>query len=425
MTGEVILVEDDAALRAATEQSLDLAGLSVRCFARAEPALAALGDEFAGVIVSDIRMPGMDGFELLGRVRALDPDLPVVLITGHGDVPMAVAALRDGAFDFVTKPFGTEQLIATIRRALERRKLVIENRRLRAEAGAGEGPLIGNTPAMLQLRRSVRELADLDVDVLIEGETGTGKNLVALLLHRLGRRRERPFVVVDCAALDPAQAEIELFGDRRKTGRILAARNGTLLLDGIETLSGEIQTRLLRVVEEREVEPVGADWSDPVNLRVVATSGVDLDRGTAEGRFRADLLHRLAQARLLLPPLRDRSDDVALLFAHFVEEAKQTLDRVHHLITPEVRARLFAHDWPGNVRELRNFAFSTVLENDKAAPVPTALRDQVASFEALIIADALAAADGNVAKALVSLGVPRKTLYEKMARYGIDPGAFR
>lgn len=425
MSERVLLIEDDHALRLATEQALDLAGISVEAFARAEPALAAVEGDFAGVVVSDIRMPGMDGFELLARLRMLDPDLPVILVTGHGDVPMAVSALRDGAFDFVTKPFATEQLVATVRRALERRALVLENRRLRDAVQESEGPLIGNAPAMLNLRRSVRELADLPVDVLIEGESGTGKDLVARLLHRSGRRGTRPFVAVDCAALGADVAEVELFGDARRGGRIAASNNGTLLLDAVNTLPDAIQARLLRVVEDREVQPSGANWSDPVNLRLVVTSETPLEQEVAEGRFRADLFHRLAQARLYLPPLRERGDDVALLFTHFVDEARQSLGRADYLVPSEVRHRLLTHGWPGNVRELRNYAFASVLASGSDAAENSGLREQVARFEASIITDTLTATGGHVANALAILGIPRKTLYEKMARHGIDPAAFR
>lgn len=425
MSGAVLLIEDDHALRLATGQALELAGFAVQAYARAEPALAEVAGDFAGVVVSDIRMPGMDGFQLLARLRMLDPDLPVILVTGHGDVPMAVSALRDGAFDFVTKPFGTEQLAATIRRALERRALVLENRRLRDAVQESEGPLIGNAPAMLHLRRSVRDLADLAVDVLIEGESGTGKDLVARLLHRTGRRGTREFLVIDCAALDAESAEVELFGDARRAGRISAANNGTLVLDAVDTLPAPIQARLLRVVEEREVQPRGASWSDPVNLRLVATSGPRLEQAVANGRFRADLFHRLAQARLFLPPLRDRGDDVALLFTHFLDEAKQALGRADYLMTPEVRQRLLTHHWPGNVRELRNYAFASVLAADGEPADATGLRERVARFEASVIVDTLTETGGHVANALAILGVPRKTLYEKMARHGIDPATFR
>ncbi|WP_019517647.1 sigma-54-dependent transcriptional regulator [Sphingomonas sp. Mn802worker] len=425
MSERVLLIEDDHALRLATEQALDLAGFAVDAFARAEPALGAIGGDFSGIVVSDIRMPGMDGFQLLARLRMLDPDLPVILVTGHGDVPMAVSALRDGAFDFVTKPFATEQLVAAIRRGLDRRALVMENRRLRDAAQGSDDPLIGNTPAMLHLRRSVRELADLSVDVLIEGETGTGKDLVARLLHRLGRRGTRPFVVVDCAALDGEAGELELFGDARRSGQIVASNNGTLLLDAVDCLPAAIQARLLRVVEEREVQPRGANWSDPVNLRLVATSAPGLEQAVADGRFRADLFHRLAQARLVVPPLRARDTDATLLFTHFIEEAKQSLGREDYLITPEARHRLLTHDWPGNVRELRNYAFASVLASGSDAADAGGLRDRVARFEASVIVDTLTATGGHVANALAILGIPRKTLYEKMARHGIDPAAYR
>lgn len=439
MTGQTVLfVEDDEVLRFATVQALELAGLSVRAFAGAEAALAALTPDFDGAIVSDIRMPRIDGLQLLGRVRAIDPDLPVILVTGHGDVPMAVSALRDGAFDFLTKPFATDHLVATIGRALERRGLLIENRRLRGlvEAGEAESPLIGQSAGMVQLRATLRRLAAADIDVLVEGETGTGKDLAALLLHRLGPRRARPFIAVNCAALAEEQAGIELFGHAAdsvahtrlsRTGAIATSSGGTLLLDAIDGLGLATQAALLRVIEEREVQPIGAARAEAVNLRVVATARVDLAAAAAAGRFRADLYHRLSHSRLVLPPLRAREHDRMILFVAFVDQARAQLGRPDHAIGEAERRHVLCHDWPGNVRELRNYAFESVLAGEPAAGAGGALDlpSRVAEFEAGAILDALRASGGNVVKAVELLGVPRKTLYYKLDRYGIDPDAFR
>ncbi|MCU6454746.1 sigma-54 dependent transcriptional regulator [Sphingomonas sp. A2-49] len=441
MSGQTILfVEDDEALRGATVQAMELAGLTVRAFAGAEAALAALTPDFDGVIVSDIRMPRMDGLQLLANVRALDADLPVILVTGHGDVPMAVAALHDGAFDFLTKPFASDHLIATIARALERRGLIVENRRLRAAVAEGEAasPLIGDSAAIVALRGTIRRLAEADIDVLIEGETGTGKDLVAAMLHRLGPRRKRPFVAVHCAALAPGTAAIELFGHAAdsvphtrlaRIGSIVASHGGTLLLDEIDALAPEVQAALSRVIEEREVQPIGAERSEAVNLHIVATGRGDLGEAVAAGAFRANLYHRLAAARLRLPPLRDRGHDRMLLFVAFVEEARGALARPDFRIDEAARRHVLEHGWPGNVRELRNHAFACVLDGDgDAAADREAARDlptRVAEFETRTIVDALRASGGNVVRTVELLGVPRKTLYYKLSRYGIDPEAFR
>lgn len=435
MSGQVMFVEDDEALRFATVQALELAGLSVRAFAGAEAALAALPADFDGVIVSDIRMPRIDGLQLLARLRAIDADLPVILVTGHGDVPMAVAALRDGAFDFLTKPFATDHLVATIGRALERRALVIENRRLRAALDAGDDhPLIGDSAAIVRLRATIARLAAADLDVLVEGETGTGKELAAVLLHRLGPRRGRPFVAVDCSALGEEGAA-DLFGHAAdsvahtrlsRTGAIAASSGGTLLLDAVDALSPAIQAALTRVIEEREVQPIGAERAEAVQLRVVATSRDDLAQAVAAGQFRADLYHRLAMTRIALPPLRDREHDRLLLFVAFVDQAREALARPDYAIGEAERQHVLSHGWPGNVRELRNYAYACVLAaDDRPDSAPQDLPSQVAEFETRVIVDALRASGGNVVKAVELLGVPRKTLYYKLARYGIDPDAFR
>ena len=439
MTGQTVLfVEDDEALRFATVQALELAGLSVRAFAGAEAALAALPADFDGVIVSDIRMPRMDGLQLLDRVRSLDGDLPVILVTGHGDVPMAVAALRDGAYDFLTKPFATDHLVATIARALERRGLLIENRRLRAavDAAATESPLIGQSAAMMRLRGAIGQLAAAGLDVLVEGETGTGKDLVATLLHRQGPRRARPLIAVQCAALGEEQAAQMLFGHAAdsvghtrlsRTGSIATSSGGTLLLDEIDALAPAVQAALLRVIEEREVQPSGAARAEAVDLHLVATSRGDLAAAVAAGRFRADLYHRLAATRLRLPPLREREHDRMLLFVAFVEQARTALERPGYAIGDAQRRHVLDHGWPGNVRELRNYAFECVLGSDGDTRTP-GVRDlpaRVAEFEMTVIVDALRASGGNVVKTVERLGIPRKTFYYKLGRYGIDPDAFR
>ena len=436
----VIFVEDDDTLRVATVQALELAGFDVTAFADAETALAAVDRSFDGVVVSDIRMPRIDGLELLVRLRALDPDLSVILVTGHGDVPMAVKALQDGAADFLTKPFATDHLAASIRLALERRALILENRRLREAVQRLEGgdSLIGESASMMLLRETIRRIAAADVDVLVEGETGTGKELVARLIHREGPRRGRPFVAVNCGALPEASAEIELFGHAAdsvpqtrlsRIGQIAASHGGTLLLDEVDSMPLGLQARLLRVLEEREVHPIGADRPVPIDLHVIATTKSDLAAASAEGRFRPDLYYRLATLRLRVPPVRERGDDRLLLFAAFLAEASEALGREQIALDTAVHSRLHQHDWPGNVRELRNFAFEAML--GPATVVPTgshpqeSLSDQVAAFEASLIRDALVRHQGNVQQAIGELMLPRKTFYDKISRHGISAAKFR
>ena len=435
----VFFVDDDAALREANSQSIELAGIDVRTFADAESALARLDADFTGVLVSDIRMPGIDGLQLFARVRAIDPEIPVILITGHADVPMAVSALRDGAFDFLAKPFAADHLVASTRKALENRRLVLDNRRLRAAAEAADSPLIGDSPAMARLRATIAQVARADIDVLIEGETGTGKELVAAMLHRQSPRSARAFVAVNCAALPEASAETELFGHVAdavpharfdRAGRIAASNRGTLFLDEIDGMPPALQGRLLRVLEEREVLPIGGERPVPLDLRVIAAAKRTLAHMVEAGEFRNDLYFRLDVVRLWIPPLRERRADIPQLFAHFVAEATAQMRQGPFRMSDAVRRHLLEHDWPGNVRELRNFAFGAVLDlpggiapagREDALPLP----ERVRRYEDMLVREAIELAGGSATRAMAILGIPRKTLYDKFRRANIDPAQYR
>lgn len=435
----IFFVDDDASLRAANVQTLDLAGLDVKAFADAASVLPHIARDFPGIVVTDIRMPGMDGLELRAAIHAIDPDIPVVLITGHADVTMAVRALHDGAFDFLAKPFAADHLVGVVRRALAHRALILDNRRLTAAAAAIDSPLIGESPAMERLRETIAQLAQADIDVLVEGETGTGKELVAHMLHRQSRRSAASLVAVNCAALPHELAEAELFGsdliDRTsgklgQAGRIRSAHRGTLFLDEIDTMHPVVQAKLLRVIEEREVQPVGASAPEPVDLRVVAATKTDLMDAVRAGDFREDLYYRLHVVKLRIPPLRERRSDIPQTFAYFLDEAAAKMGAEGFRIDDAVRRHLVEHDWPGNVRELKNFAYSVVLDlpsdPGRSALAPDmSLAERMARFEATILRDTLAAAKGDIAAAMAMLGVPRKTLYDKLARHRINPRDFR
>lgn len=440
MTGPVVLVEDDPDLRAATRQMLRLAGFEVSAFEAAAPALAALDEGFEGPVISDIRMPGMTGLQLFDRVKALDPELPVILVTGHGDIELAVAALKDGAYDFIPKPFDAERLIGAARRAAAMRGLVLENRRLRAAAAAApdEVPLLGESGAMRRLREMIRDVAPMDVDVLIEGETGAGKEVVARLLHHWSARARREFVALNCGALPESVLESELFGHeagaftgaaKRRVGRIEHADKGTLFLDEIESCPPAMQVKLLRVLETREVEPLGTNARRRLDLRVVAASKVDLGDPGARGGFREDLYYRLNVVTLRIPPLRERKEDAPLLFAHFARAAAARFGRPAPEIGPAVAARLAAHDWPGNVRELAHYAERVVLGLEPAAgpravSEALSLPERVERFEAEEIRAALRASGGDPRATMESLGLPKKTFYDKLRRYGIARADF-
>ncbi|MGU3401526.1 sigma-54-dependent transcriptional regulator [Brucellaceae bacterium D45D] len=438
----IILVDDDNALRRATRQTLELAGFGVQDFARAADALNAVSPDFDGVIVTDVRMPQMDGLQFFERIKIMDPDLPVILITGHGDIPMAVQAIQDGAYDFIAKPFPTDRLVMSIRRAAEKRQLVLENRNLReaAENAGTDLPLIGQTPVMENLRRTLRDIADTDVDVLVAGETGSGKEVVAQLLHNWGRRRKGNFVALNCGALPETVIESELFGheagaftgaQKKRLGRIEHSSGGTLFLDEIESMPAATQVKLLRVLEMREIAPLGTNEVRPVDMRVVAAAKIDLGDPAQRGDFREDLYYRLNVVTLSIPPLRERREDIPLLFAHFLTRAAKRFNRDAPDIDAGTYAYLMRHDWPGNVRELAHFADRAALgvpQNMQAAtPASTddPLPKRLERFEATLIRETLAAHNGNVQATIEALGIPRKTFYDKMQRHGINRQDYR
>lgn len=440
MTQTVLLIDDDEAMRLSTEQALELAGYHVRSFPAAEPALDAAGRGLNGVVVTDIRMPGMDGMDLLRRLSELDPELPVILITGHADVSLAVEAMRRGAYDFIEKPFSIQTLTAVMRRALDHRALVIENRRLRAVAGQRddiEARLPGRSAAMVDLRRLIRAIGPSEADALVMGPTGSGKEVVARAMHDLSPRAGKPFVAINCAALPATLIESELFGHeagafagamRPRYGRFEHARGGTILLDEIGSMPLELQAKLLRVLQERVITRLGSNDPVALDVRFIATSKVDLAAAVAAGDFRADLFYRLNVATLRLPPLSDRREDIPVLFLHLLREAAARHGVEDRLPAPALLSRLAAQDWPGNVRELRNAAERYILGLEGpetggpeagVADAPT-LSERVAQYERSVIAGAIAAHRGRLRPVYESLGIGRKTLYEKMQKHGLD-----
>jgi two-component system C4-dicarboxylate transport response regulator DctD len=436
----VLLVEDDPAVLHGAAQALRLAGIAVNPCSTGEQALALLRADYPGVVVSDVRLPGIDGMELMRRAHALDRELPVALVTGHGDISMAVQAMRDGAYEFVEKPFASERLVEVAQRAIEQRRLVLENRRLRkALAGVRDDEIVGQSPAIERLRNLVGTLGPTDVDVLIVGETGTGKEVAARALHRASGRKG-PFVAINCGALPEHVFESEIFGhepgaftgaQKRRIGKIEHSHHGTLFLDEIETMPLQLQVKLLRVLQERRVERLGGNEQVAVDCRVVAASKADLKELSDRGGFRGDLYYRLNVAAIELAPLRERREDIPLLFAHFARLAAQRYEREMPPVTPALVALLMNCQWPGNVRELRNAADRFILGLDAAPlaghePQPAAsLAERVDAFERALIQAELRRLGGNVARVAAALSMPRKTLYDKLTRHGIDPEGFR
>lgn len=440
MSAQVIVVDDEAAIREAVQQWLELSGCDVRTCASAAEALALVDRDFPGIVVSDVRMPGSDGLQLLDKLLQVDTDLPVILVTGHGDVPMAVQALRQGAYDFIEKPFTPERLLDSVRRALDKRRLVCENRQLRrqvADKGRIESQLIGISRPMENLRRQILELAGTSVNVLIRGETGSGKERVARSLHDFSPRARKAFAALNCAAIPESIFESELFGHEsgaftgaqaKRIGRIEHADGGTLFLDEVESMPLAQQVKLLRVLQEKTLERLGSNKSIQVDLRVISAAKPDLLDEVKAGRFREDLVYRLNVATLHIPPLRERREDIPLLFEHFAHEAAQRHGREAPPLAPSELARLLGHDWPGNVRELINAAERHALGLSSPPPAERfagqALAQQMETFEAQCLHNALLHCQGNITAVMEMLQLPRRTLNEKMQRHGLARGDY-
>jgi len=443
-SGPILFVDDEASMRHAVTQWLGLAGFETLVHEKAATALNALSADFSGILVTDLKMEGMDGMELLRRSQQIDPELPVVVITGHGDIETAVEAMRFGAYDFIEKPFAPERFLEVVRRASEKRQLVVENRRLRRAVSEQtlSSRIIGTSTAAERLRTAVAELAGTDVSVIVYGETGVGKDLVARCIHDFSRREKANYVAVNCAAVPETMFESEFFGheagaftsaSRARVGKIEHASGGTLFLDEIDSMPLSTQAKLLRALQERVIERLGSNRNIPVDLRPVAASKVDLRAASGEGRFRSDLYYRLSVAELTIPPLRERIEDVPLLFEDFAASAATAQERELRPVTSAVLSMLIAHPWPGNVRELRNAAerYALGLPGPLMPQPPEpggerlSLAQQVEAFERALIERCLAETGGRISAVLERLNIPRRTLSEKMVRLGIDRQRFR
>lgn len=446
---KVLFIDDEKHIRQANTQTLELADLEVLCHEDAESALPLLSMEWPGVVICDIRLPAMNGLEFLAQAQKIDRDLPVILITGHGDISTAVQAMRDGAYDFIEKPYSAERLVKTVQRALEKRTLTLENRLLRQELDAHSTPgprIIGRTPSMVQLRATIARIADTNADILVVGETGTGKELVARSLHEHSRRSMKNFVAVNCGAVPESIIESELFGheagaftDAKKTriGKFEHASGGTLLLDEIESMPIRTQVHLLRVLQERCLERLGSNKLIPLDVRVVAASKINLLQAAEAGTFREDLYYRLNVVCLEIPPLRARLEDIPLLFHHFLLVAGHRYQQEAPLPTSSQMNVLMAHSWPGNVRELRNLAERYVLLGGQYGwslermlsgteeKREYSLASQVDCFERGLIEQALLSCNGSIKDVMDTLAIPRKTLYDKMRKYGLNKSDYK
>ncbi|MHA6847231.1 sigma-54-dependent transcriptional regulator [Ralstonia syzygii] len=432
----VLFIEDDPPVRQATAQSLELAGFQVQAYGSAEEAVGRIDADFCGVVVSDLRLPGASGLDVLAHCQSFGTGIPVVLVTGHGDITMAVQAMRDGAFDFIEKPFPAERLTETVRRAVERRALELENRALRRElAGPAAGTrIIGRSQAMASVRALIDNVAATDAPVLINGETGTGKELVARSLHMLSPRHDKPFIALNCGAVPEQIFESEMFGHeagaftgagKRRIGKLEHASGGTLFLDETESMPLALQVKLLRVLQEGMLERLGSNASVRIDVRIVAAAKGDMEALIEAGGFRRDLYYRLNVVVIDLPPLRERREDIIPLFEHFLLEAAVRYQRPLPMLSERQRHELMQSNWPGNVRELRNAADRLVLGVGRTPVVSDAaedgmpLKERVERYERTVIAETLARTGGSVHQAADILQLGRATLYDKIKRYGL------
>jgi len=441
----VIFVEDEPDVRMGSTQALELAGLEVDGFASVEEARSHIRAGVAAVVLCDVKLPGMPGTQWLNEIRTIDPDLPVILVTGHGDIAMAVLAMRQGAYDFIEKPFPSEHLVAVVRRAAEKRYLTLQVQALRERIENAHGiqaMMLGRSAQMQHVRETVLTLAGTSADVVIYGETGTGKDLVARCLHDHSDRRHANYVPLNCGGLSEALAESELFGhevgsftgaSRVRIGKFEHAHGGTLFLDEIESMPMAVQIKFLRALQERSIERIGSNKAIHVDCRVIAAAKDDLKVLSDQQKFRSDLYYRIGVAFIELPPLRERREDIPLLFEHFTLLAASRHQRRAPVLDRSQLAELMGYAWPGNVRELRNVADRFVLgllrdhltSTTSGHDMLTGLPQQVEYFERTMITEELRRHHGDVLRTATTLGLPKQTLYDKLRKLRISTDEFR
>src|ERR671917_44086 len=396
----ILIAEDEDLMRVILSGLLEEAGYRVAAAASAEEALERFAAEDVAVTLTDIRMAGMDGLALLDRIKDVDPEALVVVMTAYSSVDSAVAALRKGAYDYVTKPFVNEDLLQSVKNALRQRELFRENRHLRRELDRrySFSEIIGTSPALQAVFRLVEKVAATNTNVLVQGESGTGKELIARAIHHNSARADRPFVAINCGALPETLLESELFGHLKgaftgavasKPGLFRAAEGGTVFLDEVGEVSPAMQVRLLRAVQEHEVTPVGSSAAVRFDARIICATNRDLEKEVSEGRFREDLFYRLNVIEVHLPPLRERREDIPLLARHFVKRTAREQGQDEKPIEPAAMTALINYNWPGNVRELQNAierAFTLSGEGIDLDSLPPRVRDAAAGTHPALLA---------------------------------------
>jgi len=432
----ITIVDDEQDMRESISQWLSLSGYKTKTYPSALDALKEIGPDYPGILISDIKMPGMDGITFLKRLQSIDNQLPVILITGHGDVAMAVEAMRIGAYDFLEKPFDPERMAELAKRAVQTRRLTLDNRTLRRELSDGTvllRKLIGSSPVMERLREDILDLAQADGHILVTGETGTGKSLIAHALHACGPRQGKKFITVNCAAFTEDELARRLFGPMDDaTPALEAALSGTLCLEDIESLPASVQARLIGALEDYDR---GADTSP---LRIIAISNEADPNTPLEGTIRQDLYYRLAAMQITPPPLRQRGEDILSLFNRYVETFAEEYGCDGPEVSAKDAAQLLQAPWPGNIRQLINLAERAVLQNrrgsysianllmdDTGEPTPEVitggkpLKEYVEAFERMLIDNTMRRHKGSIQSVMAELSLPRRTLNEKMAKYGL------
>ena len=434
---KIAIVDDEQDMRQSISQWLALSGYDTEAFSSAEDALKVLGADYPGIVISDIKMPGLDGIQFLKKLMGTDSALPVIMITGHGDVPMAVEAMRIGAYDFLEKPFNPDRMSELAKKATNARRLTMDNRALRRELSDGSQlmkKLIGASPVMERLREDILDLGQADGHVLIDGETGTGKTLVAHALHAVGSRAGKKFVLVSCSAYEEEALGKRLFGpmnpEDTQLPAVEEARGGTLVLEDIEALSDSLQARLLSMVNEQ---------GTPAETRLVAICNMQEPDRTIEDAIRPDLFYRLAALKITVPPLRQRGEDILTLFTRLSEQFSEEYGCDAPQGSAQEAAQLLQAPWPGNVRQLINIAERAVLQSRRGAgtiasllmsdheemqPVVTTegkpLKEYVEAFERMLIDNTMRRHKGSISSVMDELCLPRRTLNEKMAKYGLQ-----
>jgi DNA-binding NtrC family response regulator len=433
---KIAIVDDEKDMRQSISQWLALSGFDTEAFASAEEALKTLGPEYPGIVITDIRMPGMDGMQFLKKLMSQDSALPVIMITGHGDVPMAVEAMRVGAFDFLEKPFNPDRMTELAKKATVSRRLTLDNRALRRELSDGTGlmkKLIGSSPVMERLREDILDLGQADGHVLIDGETGTGKTLAAHALHAVGSRAGKKFVTFSCAGHEESALAARLFEPLEDGGIELplleVARGGTLVLEDIEALPLALQSRLLAWID---------DQGTPPETRIIAICNLQEQGKTCESALRPDLYYRLAAMKITLPPLRARGEDILSLFTSLSEQFSEEYGCDTPEISAQEAAQLLQAPWPGNIRQLINVSERAVLQNrrgsgsiasllmaesdENEATMTTEgkpLKEYVEAFERMLIDNTMRRHKGSIVNVMDELCLPRRTLNEKMAKYNL------